>query len=207
MQQKIGFRHPSSRTPVTLYNALAGGYNRLRDERPHRSSLPHCFSPFQLEGPHTAQPSYVSREGLERLKSELEELRTVLRQEAADRIQQSLELGGVESNAEYEYSKNELAFIEGRILTLDSMINNAVIIQEGSGSGDTVEVENTIAVKDQDGRSIGYTIVGSTEADPSQGKISNVSPIGKSLLGKRIGEIAEVDVPSGKIRLEVIAIE
>ena len=154
-----------------------------------------------------AQPSYVSREGLERLKSELEELRTVHRQEAADWIQQSRELGGVESNAEYEYSKNELAFIEGRILTLDSMINNAVIIQEGSGSGDTVEVENTIAVKDQDGRSIGYTIVGSTEADPSQGKISNVSPIGKSLLGKRIGEIAEVDVPSGKIRLEVIAIE
>ena len=87
------------------------------------------------------------------------------------------------------------------------MINNAVIIQEGSGSGDTVEVENTIAVKDQDGRSIGYTIVGSTEADPSQGKISNVSPIGKSHLWKRIGEIAKVDVPSGKIRLEVIAIE
>ena len=110
------------------------------------------------------------------MKSELEELRTVLRQEAADRIQQSRELEGVESNAEYEYSKNELAFIEGRILTLDSMINNAVIIQEGSGSGDTLEVENTIAVKDQDGRSIRYTIVGSTEADPSQGKISNVSP-------------------------------
>ena len=87
------------------------------------------------------------------------------------------------------------------------MINNAVIIQEGSGSGDTVEVENTIAVKDQDGRSIRYTIVGSTEADPSQGKTSNASPIGKSLLGKLIGEIAEVDVPSGKIRLEVIAIE
>ncbi|MEE3004040.1 MAG: GreA/GreB family elongation factor [Chloroflexota bacterium] len=94
--------------------------------------------------------------------------------------------------------KSELVFIEGRILTLNSMINNAVIIQEGSGSGDTVEVENTIAVKDQEGRSIRYTIVGSTEADPSQGK---------SLLGKRIGEIAEVDVPSGKIRLEVRAIE
>jgi len=132
---------------------------------PHRPSLPHCFSPFRLERAHTAQPSYVFREGLERLKS-------------------------------------ELVFIKRRILTLDSMINNAVIIQEGSGSGDTVEVDNTIAVKDQEGRSIRYTIVGSTEADPSQGKISNVSPIGKRLLGKRIGEIAEVDVPSGKIRLE-----
>ena len=153
------------------------------------------------------QPSYVSRNGLERLKSELEHLRTVRRQDVADRIQQSRERGGVESNAKYEDSKNELAFIEGRILTLDNMINNAVIIEEGSGSGDTVEVGNTIAVRDQDGRPIKYTIVGSTEADPSQGKISNVSPIGSCLLGKRIGEIAEIDVPSGKIRLEVIAIE
>ena len=154
-----------------------------------------------------AQPSYLSREGLERLKSELEELHTVRRQEAADRIQQSRERGGVESNAEYEDSKDELAFIEGRILTLDTMINSAVIIEEGSGSGDTVEVGNTISVKDQDRQSIRYTIVGSTEADPSQGKISNVSPIGQGLLGKRVGEINEVDVPSGKIRLEVIAIE
>lgn len=153
------------------------------------------------------QPSYVSREGLERLKSELEQLRTVRRQDVADRIQQSRERGGVESNAEYEDSKNELAFIEGRILTLDNMIANAVIIEEGSGTGDTVEVGNTISVKDQDGRSNKYTIVGSTEADPSQGKISNISPIGKSLLGKRIGEIAEVDAPSGKIKLEVMAIE
>jgi transcription elongation factor GreA len=153
------------------------------------------------------QPSYVSRNGLERLKSELEQLPTVRRQDIADRIQQSREKGGVESNAEYEDSKNELAFIEGRILTLDNMINSAVIIKEGSGSGDTVEVGNTIAVKDQDGQFIKYTIVGSTEADPSQGRISNVSPIGGSLLGKWIGEIAEIDVPSVKIRLEVMAIE
>ena len=173
----------------------------------HRRSLPHVFPPFDWRKRTRHSPVYVSREGLERLQSELEELRKVRRQEAANRIQQSRELGGGESNTEYEYSKNELAFIEGRILTLDSMINNAVIIQEGSGSGDTVAVENTIAVKDQDGRSIRYTIVGSTEADPSQGKISNVSPIGKSLLGKRTSEIAEVDVTSGKIRLEVIAIE
>ena len=92
-------------------------------------------------------------------------------------------------------------------MTLDNTITNAVIIEEGSGTGDTVEVGNTISVKDQDGRSNKYTIVGSTEADPSQGKISNISPIGKSLLGKRIGEIAEVDAPSGKIKLEVMAIE
>lgn len=153
------------------------------------------------------QPRYVSREGLETLKSELDRLPTVRRQDGADRIQQSRERGGVESNADYEDSKNGLAFIEGRILTLKNMINNTVIIEEGSGSGDTVEVEDTISVKDQDGRSLKYTIAGSTEAEPSQGKISNVSPIGSSLLGKRTSEIAEIAVPSGKIRLEVMAIE
>ena len=153
------------------------------------------------------QPRYVSREGLETLKSELDQLRTVRRQDGADRIQQSRERGGVESNAEYEDSKNGLAFIEGRILTLENMINNTVIIEEGWGSGDTVEVGDTISVKDQDGRAIKYNIVGSTETDPSQSKISNVSPIVSSLLGKRISEIAEIDLPSGKIRLEVLAIE
>ena len=154
-----------------------------------------------------AQPNYLSLEGLEKLKSELEPLRRVGRHDADERIQQFRERGGTVSNAEYEEAKNDLAFVEGRILTLDNMVNNAVIIEEGQGGGDTVVVGNTIAVKDQNGRSIKYTIVGSAEADPSQGKISNVSPIGQGLLGKRVGEINEVDVPSGKIRLEVIAIE
>jgi len=154
-----------------------------------------------------AQPSYLSREGLEKLKSELDHLRTVRRHDVAERIQQSRERGGIVSNAEYEEAENELAFTEGRILTLDNMINNAVIIVEGQGDRETVEVGTTIAVKDQDGRSVKYTIVGSAEADPSQGKISNVSPIGKSLLGRRVGDVTEVDVPSGKIRLEVMAIE
>ena len=153
-----------------------------------------------------AQPSYLSREGLENLKSELQHLRTVHRHDIAEGIQQSRERGGTVSDAEYEEEKNELAFTEGRILTLETMINNAVIIEEGQG-GDTVEVGATIAVKDQDGRSFKYTIVGSAEADSSQGTISNVSPIGRGLLGKQVGEVAEVNVPSGEIRLEVLAIE
>jgi len=154
-----------------------------------------------------AQPSYLSREGLENLKPELQHLRTVRRHDIAERIQQSRERGGTVSNAEYEEAKNELAFTEGRILTLDNMINNAVIIEENQGGRDTVEVGSTIGVKDQEGGSFRYTIVGSAEADPSQGKISNVSPIGQGLLGKRVGEVAEVNVPSVEIRLEVLAIE
>ena len=154
-----------------------------------------------------AQPIYLSQEGLEKLQAELEHLRTVRRHDVAEQIQQSRERGGTVSNAEYEESKNELAFTEGRILTLDNLINNAVIIKESQGQRDTVEVGATVTVQKQDGESLQYAITGSSEADPSQGRISNVSPIGKSLLGKRIGEVTEVDAPSGKIKFEILAIE
>ena len=154
-----------------------------------------------------AQPIYLSREGLEKLQAELEHLRTVGRHDVAESIQQSRERGGTVSNAEYEEAKNELAFTEGRILTLDNLINNALIIEEIRGPRDTVEVGATVTVQDPDGKTYQYSITGSTEADPSQGKISNVSPIGKSLLGKRVKEVTEVSVPSGKIRLEIVAIE
>ena len=152
------------------------------------------------------QTTYLSREGLEKLKAELEHLRPVRRQEVASQIQQSRERGGTVSNAEYEEAKNELAFTEGRNLTLDNIINNAVIIDDNHGSSDSVEVGSTVTVENQDGKSLEYTITGSAEADPSQGRISNVSPIGKSLLGKRVGEVTEVNVPSGKIRLQIVSI-
>ncbi len=153
------------------------------------------------------QPIYLSREGLAKLKSELEHLRTVRRHDAAEQIQQSRERGGTVSNAEYEEAKNELAFTEGRILTLDNLVNNAVIIDERQTAAETVEVGSTVKVKDQNGKNFQYSIPGSAEADPSQGKISNVSPIGKSLLGKRVGEVTEVNVPSGKIKLEILKIQ
>ena len=152
------------------------------------------------------QPTYLSREGLEKLKSELEHLRTVRRHEVAEQIQQSRERGGIVSNAEYEEARNELAFTEGRILTLDNIVNNALIIDESRSATGIVEVGSTVTVQDQEGRSLKYTITGSAEADPSQGRISNVSPIGKSLLGKRVGEVTEVNIPSGKIRLEIQSI-
>ena len=153
------------------------------------------------------QPNYVSREGLEKLKAELEHLRTVGRHEVAERIQHSRERGGTVSNAEYEEAKNELAFTEGRILTLDNMVNNAVIIGEVDGARDTVEVGATVTVKNQNSQTTIYTITGSAEADPTQGKISNASPIGKNLLGKRVGEVTEVNAPAGKIRLEIVSIQ
>jgi transcription elongation factor GreA len=160
-----------------------------------------------LEDVAMTQPVYLSREGLEKLRAELEHLRTVRRHDVAESIQQSRERGGTVSNAEYEEAKNELAFTEGRILTLDNLINNAVIIEKPLEARETVEVGATVTVQNQDGKTHQYTITGSAEADPSQGRISNVSPIGKSLLGKRLNEVTEVNVPSGKIKLEIIAIE
>ena len=154
------------------------------------------------------QPIYLTKEGLDKLRAELEHLRTVRRHEVAESIQQSRERGGTVSNAEYEEARNELAFTEGRIQTLDNMVNNAIIIDENhAASADAVEVGATVTVQNQEGKSYQYTITGSAEADPSQGKISNVSPIGRSLLGKKVGEVTEVSVPSGKIKLEIISID
>ena len=154
-----------------------------------------------------AQPSYLSAEGLTSLKSELEELRTMRRQIVAERIQKAKEIGGTVDNAEYEEAKNEQAFIEGRIRTLDGLINKAVIISEDAGPLDVVHVGSKVTVINQKGKKDQYTIMGSTEADPAQGRISNVSPIGKALLGKRVGDVAEVKVPAGNIKLEVAKIQ
>ncbi len=154
-----------------------------------------------------SQPAYLSRKGLENLQAELEKLRTVGRQSVAERIQQSQERGGTAGNAEYEEAKNEMAFTEGRILTLDNMINNAVIIEESRGARETVEVGTKVTVQHQAGKTYRYAITGSAEANPAKGMIPNISPIGKSLLGRRVGGVTEVSTPAGKIKLEVLAIE
>ena len=144
------------------------------------------------------QPTYLTREGLEKLQAELTHLRTDKRREIADRIQQSRERGGTVSNAEYEEAINERTFVESRIQALGDMISNAVIISEERGDSDSVDVGSRVTVRNHQGKASTYTITGSAESDPAQGKISNVSPIGKSLLGKKVGDVAEVNVPSGK---------
>ncbi len=153
-----------------------------------------------------AQPNYLTKQGLTNLRSEIEELRTTRRQMVAERIQKAKEIGGTVDNAEYDEAKNEQAFIEGRILTLENLINNAVIISKVSGPSDVVRIGSRVTVTNQEKKKQEYTIIGSAEADPAKGKISNVSPIGKALLGKRVGDVTEVNVPAGKIKLEVTKI-
>ena len=151
------------------------------------------------------QPAYLTKEGLERLKEERDHLFTVRRHDVAERIQRAKEMGGTVDNAEYEEAKNDQAYVEGRILTLDTLITNARIIDEDTAS-DVVRIGSTVEVEDDKGRKRQYKIMGSTEADPSQGSISNVSPIGKALLGKRPGDVADVSAPAGQIQLKVVSI-
>ena len=152
-----------------------------------------------------AQPTYLTKEGLERLTEERNHLFTVRRHDVAERIQRAKEMGGTVDNAEYEEAKNDQAYIEGRILTLDTLIRNARIIDEETSS-DVVRIGSTVQIQDEKGRKKRYKIIGSAEADPSQGSISNVSPIGKALLGKQAGDVADVSVPAGQIQLKVLSI-
>ena len=154
-----------------------------------------------------AQPTYLTRKGLAKLQEELEHIRTTRRQEVADRIQRANSLGGTVDNAEYDEAKKEQSFIEGRIVDLLRIINKSMIIEETKGKSDTVDVGSKVTVVNQKrGKKEKYFIVGSPEADPSKGRISNLSPIGKALLGKKIGQVAKVQVPAGTIDLEVLAI-
>jgi transcription elongation factor GreA len=152
-----------------------------------------------------SKPVPLTREGLAKLERELEYLRTVRRQEVAGRIHQAKELASTQNNAEYDDAKNEQAFVEGRILTLEKMIQNAVIIEEHPSS--RVELGSKVSVVAAGGKEDHYTIVGSAEASPKDGRISNESPVGRALLGKSVGEEVQVQVPAGVLRLTITAID
>jgi transcription elongation factor GreA len=146
---------------------------------------------------------FFTQAGLAKLEAELDNLRSSRRQEIASRIYRAKEMGGTEDNAEYDDAKAAQAFIEGRILTLETMLMNAVIIQEEKVPPDRVKLGSRVTLYDQDGKLEFFTIVGSVEADPNNGKISNESPVGKALLGKKKGSAVEVPVPAGKLKLVI----
>jgi transcription elongation factor GreA len=145
----------------------------------------------------------ITREGLTKLQSELEHLLSVRRQDVADKIKRAREKGGTENNAEYEDAKNEQAFVEGRILMLENVVKNATVIEAPALVG-VVEVGDKVLIQNQDAKIEQFTIVGSTEASPVEGKISNESPVGKALLGKKIGDEVEVATPAGVIKLLIM---
>jgi transcription elongation factor GreA len=150
------------------------------------------------------KPQYVSAEGLKKLQAELEELRTTKRAEVAERIHAAMEFGDFTENSELEQAKNDQAFLEGRIMTLEQMIKNAQVIDE-KARHDVVEVGSKVSIE-SDGRKEQYVIVGSAEAAPAEGKISNESPVGRALMGHRPGETVKMSVPAGQIEMKILTV-
>jgi transcription elongation factor GreA len=150
------------------------------------------------------KPTYLSKEGLTKLRSELDEMISVKRPEVANRIHDAKEHGDLSENAEYEDAKNEQAFVEGKIQTLEALIKNATIIDENH-STEHVQIGSTVSVESTDGAET-FTIVGSAEAKPGEGRISNESPVGRALLGKRKGDKIIVRVPAGDYSYKIVSI-
>jgi transcription elongation factor GreA len=148
---------------------------------------------------------YVSQEYLEKLKAELHDLKTVKRRELANRIEVAKALGDLSENAEYHEAKDALGFIEGRILEIEDLFKNAVVIEHDAKAGTNVRVGSKVKVK-VNGKDKAYEIVGSNEADPLSGKVSNESPIGMALLGAHKGDKVNVKTPTGTTIYEVLEI-
>ncbi len=150
----------------------------------------------------------LTQEGLKKLEDELEHLKSVKRREVAERIKVAIGYGDISENSEYEDAKNEQAFIEGRVITLEKLLRNARIINNDDINTDSVGVGATVTVEDVEfGDTVEYLIVGTAESDPLNNKISNESPVGKAILGKQRGAIVDVTVPAGVIQYKIIDIK
>ena len=150
--------------------------------------------------------TYLSPEGLENLKKELKELKTAKRQEIAKRLPGAKELGDLSENAAYFEAKESQSLNETRIAGLEDLLKNAVII-EATGGEDMVRIGSTVEVKSSDNGTEVFNIVGSAEAKPAEGKISNESPLGRAFLNKKIGDEVEVKTPGGLAKYKIIKIE
>ena len=150
--------------------------------------------------------NFITKQGLEKLKKELERLKTIKRREIAQSLQKAKELGDLSENAEYSEAKESQSFNEGRISELEEIIKGAATIKTSANQGDIVQIGSTVQVKngniDRE-----YTIVGSEEADPANGRISNKSPLGVAFLGKKTGDEVEIETPGGKTRYRILGIK
>jgi transcription elongation factor GreA len=149
-------------------------------------------------------PTLVSQGGLAQLNAELDDLRKVQRPQIIDRVATARSHGDLKENAEYEYARKEQSFIEGRIQMLEQMINNAEVIDTAQTS-DSIRVGSTVEVESE-GDHFTYQIVGSTEANPSLGRLSNASPVGRALLGARVGDAVSVELPLGSVVYRVLEV-
>lgn len=150
----------------------------------------------------------MTEEGKEKLEKELEHLITVKRKEVVERIKIARSFGDLSENSEYDSAKEEQSFVEGRITTLENIIRNSKIIEEDTEAGDTVTLGRSVTfIELPDGEEETYVIVGSAEADPFEGKISNDSPIAKNLIGKTIGDEVSIQTPGGEMEVRIVAVK
>ena len=152
---------------------------------------------------------FLTKEGFQKLQEELEHLKTVKRQEVADRLHEAMEGGELIENAEYEAAKNEQAFVEGRIQELEALLATARVIEPDAGDhpAGLVTVGATVTIQETGFDAETYTIVGAAEANPREGKISNESPIGKAILNHEVGDSVTVETPSGMYKVKIIKVK
>lgn len=151
--------------------------------------------------------SFLTSEGYQKLQEELEFLRTTKREQIADRLHEAIEGGELLDNAELEAAKNEQAFVEGRIKELEILLATARVVDEKDVDKEVIQVGNRVTLQEEGSREKEkYEIVGAAEADPKVGKISNESPVGKALLGKRVGDKVQVEAPGGSYTIKVLKV-
>ena len=154
------------------------------------------------------EQTFLTRDGLKKLEEELNFLRTVRRAQVAERLHNAQEDGELIENAEYEDAKNEQAFLEGKILSLEAMLSSAVIIENEGPAKGVVGLGSKVTIKESGGgKPEAYQLVGAAEANPKDGRISNESPLGRALLGRKVGDEVKVNAPSGTISFRVVSIE
>ena len=152
---------------------------------------------------------YLTKEGLEKLQQDLENMKTVRRKEVAERLKQAIGFGDLSENSEYDDAKNEQAFIEGEIQRMEEILINVVVIEDGAKVDDgTITIGSKVVIRFVgDDEEEEYKIVGTVEADPMNNRISNESPVGKAIIGHKAGDIVDIEVPTGIVQYEIVKVD
>lgn len=153
-----------------------------------------------------SQPNYLTAEGEEKLKAELKELTGPRRDELAQRLRSAIQMGDLSENADYHKAKEDQGFLEGRIQEIEAILRNSMIIEKPKSTG-IVSIGTHVTIQEEGFDPETYHLVGPTEADPRNGRISHESPIGSALMDKKVGDVAEAETPGGKIKFKIIKIE
>ena len=152
------------------------------------------------------QPNYLNPEGEAKLNAELQDLKGPKREELSKRLRSAIQMGDLSENADYHKAKEDQGFLEGRIQELEAILRNAIIIKETKSSG-IIFIGSHVTIQEDTFDPETYHLVGPTEADPRQGRISYESPIGRALMDKKVGDVAEAETPGGKIKFKILKIE